>query len=81
VVVDPQGLLWPASKVRRLAVAVGLLQTGFVTWVLWTSGYFRDDYVFMSLGRQGGFSETQLTRTVFGSLVPGFQFGNSLPPR
>jgi hypothetical protein len=77
-VVDPQGLLWPASKVRRLAVAVGLLQTGFVTWVLWTSGYFRDDYVFMSLGRQGGFSETQLTRTVFGSLVPGFQFGNSL---
>lgn len=69
---------WPTSRVRQLALAVGLLQTTLVTWVVWTSGYLNDDYLFLSLARKGGFSGTQLTRSVYGSVIPGFQLGNSL---
>ncbi len=66
------------TKVRQAALAVGLLQTAFVTWVVWTSGYLNDDYLFLSLARKGGFSGTQLTQSVYGSVIPGFQLGNSL---
>jgi hypothetical protein len=69
---------WSPSRIRRVAAVTGLVQTAFVAWVISTSGYFRDDYPFFVVARQGGFSGSELTRNVFGSLIPGFQLGNSL---
>ncbi len=69
---------WTARRVRRVALGVGLAQTAFVVWVISTSGYFRDDFPFFGLARQTGFSESGLTRSVFGSLVPAFQLSNSI---
>ncbi len=68
---------WTATRVRAIAAVVGLALTSFVVLTVWSSGYFRDDYPFFSMARQGGFGQS-LTRSVFGSLVPGFQLGNSI---
>jgi hypothetical protein len=69
---------WSPRQIRWAALVVGSLQTVFVGFVISTSGYFRDDFPFFGQARQGGFSGSDLTRGVFGSLVPGFQLANSL---
>jgi hypothetical protein len=69
---------WTTSKVRRLALGVGFVQTVIVAIVVMSSGYFADDYLFFNVNRTGGFRLTQLTGSVYGSLIPGFQLGNSI---
>jgi hypothetical protein len=69
---------WTTTKVRRIALLVGVLQTAFVAVSVISSGYFADDYLFFVIDRVGGFSIHTLTGSVYGSLIPGFQLGNSI---
>ena len=57
--------------------AVGVVQVVIVGWIVVTSGFQQDDYLFFTLGRNQGFSVDGLTRSVFGSLIPGFNFVNA----
>jgi hypothetical protein len=69
---------WSQRQVRRIALGVGALQTALVGWIIASSGYLKDDYPFLALGRSGGFGGAELSRSVFGSFVPGFQLGFSI---
>lgn len=69
---------WSKTNVHRAMALVGLVQTLIVGWIVLSSGFQQDDYMFFYLGRQNGFSITGLTHSVFGSLIPGFMFVNTL---
>ncbi len=56
----------------------GLVQTVIIAFVVQSSGFQQDDYLFFSLGHREGFSVSVLTHSVFGSLIPGFMFVNTL---
>ncbi len=56
---------------------VGLLQTLIIAFVVRSSGFQQDDYLFFSVGHREGFSVADLTHSVFGSLIPGFMFVNT----
>jgi hypothetical protein len=69
---------WTKARVRQAALGVGLLQLVFAAFAMASSGYFADDYLFFVTNRAGGFGVGQLTGSVYGSLIPGFQLGNSM---
>ena len=66
------------GSVRKFALLIILVQTGFVALLTLTSGYFADDYLFVGLGQQGGFSGDEIARSTFGSFAPAFQLGDVL---
>ena len=73
---EPQSV-WSPGRIRAVAVGVGALETAFIALVVLSSGYLKDDYLFFDVARKGGFSGSELTRSVFGSLIPGFELGFS----
>lgn len=68
---------WPPPIVRRAAFVVGAFQTALVGFIVASSGYIKDDFLFFAIGRSDGLGEKDLTLSVLGSLVPGFQLGNA----
>jgi hypothetical protein len=68
---------WPPRTIRRVALGVGAFQTALVGFIVASSGYIKDDFLFFAIGRSDGLGEKDLTLSVLGSLVPGFQLGNA----
>jgi len=67
-----------ARQTRILALLLIAIQTCLISYVITTSGYNQDDYLWLSLARAGGFSGLTVERGVFGSFNPGFQIGDIL---
>ena len=67
-----------AQTVRLTMLSVGLAQTVIVGLVVKSSGILQDDYLYFYLARQNGLTLHGLTISVFGSLIPGFAFVNTI---
>ena len=72
----PLGLSPKAVRLSMLGIGVGLLI--FAWQLVLSSGFLQDDYLYFQLSRLNGFSVTGLTTGVFGSVIPGFMFVNTL---
>jgi hypothetical protein len=73
-----EGNGWTRNRVRRTMIAVGVVQLALVGWIVQTSGFQQDDYLFFAFNRSHGFTVDSLTQSVFGSLIPGFNFVNAV---
>ncbi len=60
---------------------VGLFELVAGTVVVRSSGFLQDDYLYLALSRQKGFTLHGLTTSVFGSLIPGFSLADTLMAR
>ncbi len=59
-------------------VVVGAIQTLIVGWIINTSGFQQDDYLFFYLGHEKGLTQAGLGQSIFGSFIPGFNFVNTV---
>ncbi len=66
------------QTVRLTMCSVGLAQTVIVGLIVKSSVIFQDDYLYFYLARQNGLTLRGLTISVFGSLIPGFTFVNTI---
>jgi hypothetical protein len=57
---------------------VGAVQVTVVGWIVATSGFQQDDYLFFWFGHAQGLSVNGVTQSVFGSFIPGFSFVNTV---